>query len=53
MEIEGFGSLIKTDEMEWFETPGGNSLKVLRVSEETGSCNYGRSIFRTILYSFI
>lgn len=37
MEIEGFGSLVKTDEMEWFETPGGNSLKVLRVSEETGS----------------
>ena len=37
MEIEGFGSLVATDEMDWFEVPGGNSLKVLRVSEETGS----------------
>ncbi len=37
MEIEGFGTLINPDDIEWFETPGGNSLKVLRVSEETGS----------------
>jgi len=37
MEIEGFGTLISTGPMKWIETPGGNSLKVLRVSEESGS----------------
>ena len=37
MEIKGFGSLVNPDDIEWFETPGGNSVKVLRVSEETGS----------------
>jgi len=36
MEIEGFGSLIHADELKWIEIPGGNSLKVLRVSSETG-----------------
>jgi len=35
MEIKGFGSLVNPDDIEWFETPGGNSVKVLRVSEET------------------
>jgi anti-sigma factor ChrR (cupin superfamily) len=37
MKIEGFGLLISPGELDWIETPGGNSLKVLRVSEETGS----------------
>ena len=37
MEIEGFGTLVNPDEMEWTEVPGGNSVKVLRVSEESGS----------------
>ena len=37
MDIDGFGSLIETEKMDWFPVPGGNSLKVLRVSEETGS----------------
>ena len=37
MDIEGFGTLINPDDLDWIETPGGNSLKVLRVSEETGS----------------
>lgn len=37
MEIEGFGSLIGDDELQWVDLPGGNSIKVLRVSEETGS----------------
>lgn len=37
MEIEGFGTLVQTDKLAWIETPGGNSLKILRVSEETGS----------------
>jgi len=37
MEINGFGSLIRPDELQWIETPGGNALKVMRVSEETGS----------------
>jgi anti-sigma factor ChrR (cupin superfamily) len=36
MEIQGFGSLIRADELKWIEIPGGNSVKVLRVSEETG-----------------
>ena len=37
MDIDGFGSLVQTDELDWVAVPGGNSLKVLRVSEETGS----------------
>jgi 2,4'-dihydroxyacetophenone dioxygenase len=37
MDIEGFGRLIDPGQIEWFAVPGGNSLKVLRVSEETGS----------------
>jgi anti-sigma factor ChrR (cupin superfamily) len=37
MEIEGFGTLVDTNALKWIETPGGNSLKILRVSEETGS----------------
>lgn len=37
MDIEGFGTLVNTDDLDWVETPGGNALKVLRVSEETGS----------------
>ena len=37
MEVEGFGTLVHPDELEWVETPGGNAVKVLRVSPETGS----------------
>jgi len=37
MEIEGFGTLVQTNDLKWIETPGGNSLKILRVSEESGS----------------
>lgn len=37
MEIDGFGTLVATNSLKWIETPGGNSLKILRVSEETGS----------------
>ncbi len=37
MEIPSFGLLIRPDDLKWIETEGGNSLKVLRVSEETGS----------------
>lgn len=37
MEIDGFGSLISTNDLDWIEVPGGNSVKVMRVSEETGS----------------
>jgi anti-sigma factor ChrR (cupin superfamily) len=37
MQIKGFGTLVHPDDVKWIETPGGNSLKVLRVSEETGS----------------
>ena len=37
MEIEGFGTLVHPDELKWIETPGGNALKVMRVSAETGS----------------
>ncbi len=37
MEISGFGLLIRPDDLKWIETGGGNSVKVLRVSEETGS----------------
>ena len=37
MEIDGFGTLVHPDELDWIETPGGNAVKVLRVSGETGS----------------
>jgi len=37
MDVDGFGALIRADELMWVELPGGNSIKVLRVSEETGS----------------
>ncbi len=37
MEEQGFGLLVHPDELKWIETPGGNAVKVLRVSEETGS----------------
>ena len=37
MEIDGFGTLIHADDLEWVEVPGGNALKVMRVSQETGS----------------
>jgi len=37
VEIQGFGSLVHPDDLAWIEVPGGNSLKVMRVSEETGS----------------
>ncbi len=37
MEIPNFGLLIHPDDLKWTETDGGNSIKVLRVSEETGS----------------
>ncbi len=37
MQVEGFGLHIPPDELDWIETPGGNALKVLRVSAESGS----------------
>ncbi len=37
MDIDGFGTLISPDDLDWFETAGGNAVKVLRVSQETGS----------------
>lgn len=37
MDTSSFGLLIRPDDLKWVETPGGNALKVLRVSEETGS----------------
>ena len=37
MDIDGFGSLVTPDDLDWVEVPGGNSIKVLRVSEESGS----------------
>jgi anti-sigma factor ChrR (cupin superfamily) len=37
MEIDGFGTLVQTQNLKWIETPGGNSMKILRVSEESGS----------------
>ncbi len=37
MEIDGFGSLVHPDDLDWIETPGGNAVKVLRVSQESGS----------------
>ena len=32
-----FATLIDTEALDWIETPGGNALKPLWVSEETGS----------------
>jgi anti-sigma factor ChrR (cupin superfamily) len=32
-----FEALVDTDAIEWVETPGGNALKVLWVSDETGA----------------
>ncbi len=32
-----FAALVDTEALEWVATPGGNALKVLRVSEETGA----------------
>jgi anti-sigma factor ChrR (cupin superfamily) len=37
MDVNPFASLIDTEALEWIPTGGGNSLKILRVSEETGS----------------
>lgn len=37
MADEGFGLLLNPDDLDWIEVPGGNAVKVLRVSEETGS----------------
>jgi len=37
MDETGIGLLVRPDETKWIETEGGNALKVLRVSEETGS----------------
>ena len=37
MPETGIGTLVRPDDTDWIETPGGNALKVLRVSEETGS----------------
>ena len=32
-----FGTLVHPDDLPWIETPGGNALKVMRVSAESGS----------------
>ena len=37
MSDNSFGLLIRPDDLKWVETPGGNAVKVLRVSEETGA----------------
>lgn len=37
MDETSIGLLVRPDDTKWIETEGGNSLKVLRVSEETGS----------------
>lgn len=37
MPVEGFGTLIHAEALPWIEVPGGNAVKVMRVSEETGS----------------
>lgn len=37
MDSGGFGELVHPDQLDWIERPGGNALKVLRVSAETGS----------------
>lgn len=37
MDKNEFGLLMRPDDIDWIETPGGNAVKVLRVSEETGA----------------
>jgi len=37
MNETSIGLLVRQGDTEWIETAGGNSLKILRVSEETGS----------------
>ena len=37
MDSNPFARLIDPDELDWIETGSGNAMKVLRVSEETGS----------------
>ena len=37
MDSNPFASLIDTEALEWIPTASGNSLKILRVSEETGA----------------
>jgi anti-sigma factor ChrR (cupin superfamily) len=37
MDVNPFASLIDTEALDWIPTGGGNSLKILRVSEETGA----------------
>ncbi|HEY2303384.1 MAG TPA: 2,4'-dihydroxyacetophenone dioxygenase family protein [Acidimicrobiales bacterium] len=37
MDVNPFASLIDTEALEWIPTGSGNSLKILRVSEETGA----------------
>ncbi|MFK7894585.1 MAG: cupin domain-containing protein [Myxococcota bacterium] len=37
MKEGSFGVLVQPDDVKWIETPGGNAVKVLRVSEESGS----------------
>mgnify|MGYP001820844974 CR=1 FL=1 len=37
MQNDAFGLLIRPDDLDWIEVPGGNAFKVLRVSAETGS----------------
>jgi quercetin dioxygenase-like cupin family protein len=37
LSSDPFATLVDTEALEWVPTPGGNALKVLRVSEETGA----------------
>jgi anti-sigma factor ChrR (cupin superfamily) len=37
LSTDPFAALIDTEALEWAPTAGGNALKVLRVSEETGA----------------
>jgi anti-sigma factor ChrR (cupin superfamily) len=37
VESNPFAALIDTEALDWIPTPSGNSLKILRVSEETGA----------------
>ena len=37
MDSNPFARLIDPDDLDWIETGSGNAMKVLRVSEETGS----------------
>ena len=36
-ESESVDGLVRADRLDWIDTGGGNQVKVLRVSEETGS----------------